>query len=653
MTGPIAWPYPVEFDVTEHLETDVLVVGGGGAGCFAAIGAADRGARVIMLEKASTLASGSSGSGTDHWESAATNPCSRVTPEELVDAMIRAHRGYNNGISHYIECREGWDRLLDIEAARGKIRDTEDEFAGADFRDEATKLLFAYDYQNRFMLRVWGQTFKPAMLRACKRRHVRVIDRTMVCGLLTEGGRVGARVVGAVAVNGRTGKFTVVRAKATVMCTSRPTRVWLFVPGAPGISEFRPPQCTGDGHAIGWQAGVAFTMLEKAIRAEWSGTRSFPPYGTGNNHNSWYACSMVDAEEREIPWVDRDGRELKTVAERYRPAPGQRLFLKGGGEPDFPIYEFLGPDTLPTDELLKRGYKLPFYADLTRMPEMERRVIWGVMLGNEGKTKIPVFGAYTKAGFDPARHLLQSYGDGWKSGAFLPQERQFFGLPGGMMNDWHLMTNLEGLFAAGDILFASNCDGHAAATGHYAGRHAAAYAARAGEPIVHEPQVVAQRSRLYRPLANPTGLGWQELNLAIARVMQHHCGEFKTHELLTAGLEALDELETRDATRLTATTPHDLIRAIEVMNILTTAQLVLHSCLARKASSKELAFNRLDYPELDPPAWSKFVTVRQAADGVHHGTVPLDYYGNLPETYERENRDYIESRQLRGHRRAS
>ena len=77
---------------------------------------------------------------------------------------------------------------------------------------------------------------------------------------------------------------------------------------------------------------------------------------------------MVDAEGREIPWVDRDGNILKTVSDRYRPAPGQRFFLKGGCESDFPHYDSIGPDTIPVDELLIRGYKLPFYADLPSMP---------------------------------------------------------------------------------------------------------------------------------------------------------------------------------------------------------------------------------------------------------------------------------------------
>ena len=39
-------------------ETQVLVIGGGASGCFAAMGAASRGARVVMWEKAATLTSG-------------------------------------------------------------------------------------------------------------------------------------------------------------------------------------------------------------------------------------------------------------------------------------------------------------------------------------------------------------------------------------------------------------------------------------------------------------------------------------------------------------------------------------------------------------------------------------------------------------------
>ena len=191
------WPYPIEYHQEETIKTDVLVLGGGVAGCMAAIAAAKKGLHVVLVEKGATKRSGAGGSGCDHWESATTNPCSQVTPEEMTEAMLDDNDGYNNGISHYIECREGWDRLLDLEKMGGKIRDTEDEFEGAEFRDDKTKLMFAYDYVNRYTLRVWGTTFKPAMYNELKRLGVTIQDRTMATGLLTEKGKVGGRVVGA------------------------------------------------------------------------------------------------------------------------------------------------------------------------------------------------------------------------------------------------------------------------------------------------------------------------------------------------------------------------------------------------------------------------------------------------------------------------
>jgi succinate dehydrogenase/fumarate reductase flavoprotein subunit len=635
------WPYPLEWDQQTAVTADVLVLGGGVAGTWAAIGAAKRGARVVLVEKGATVTSGAGGSGCDHWESAATNPCSRITPEELTDALVRSHGGYCNGISHYIECREGWDRLLDLEAMGGKIRDTDDEFRGADFRDEDTRLLFAYDYQNRFTLRVWGTTFKRALYNACNELGVTILDRTMATSLLSEGGSPGSRIVGATGVDTRTGRFLTFQAKATVLCMSRPSRLWLFSAEMPGISEFRPPQCCGDGHAMAWRAGAEFTMMEKSVRAEWSGTRSFPPYGTGNTHNTWYACSMVDAEGREIPWVDRDGTVLTELSQRYRPAPGQKLFLKGGCEPDIPGYEFLGPDILPAEDLLAQGYKLPLYADLPSMPELERRAIWGLMVGEEGKTKIPILQAYSDAGFDPDTDLLQSYGEGWRSASFLPDERQLFGYPGGLVNDWTLRTNLEGLYAAGDQLFASNCHGHAAATGHYAGRHAAAYAASAPETALHEEQVMVERSRVLSLVEGFGGVEWDEVNTTIALIMQEHCGATKNGEALANGLAKLRDVRRHEVLHMRPSNPHELTRILEVLNILTNAELVIHACLAREASARYLLFHRSDYPEMDPPEWEKFVTVKLENGRVMEGELPLDYYGYLQESYEAYNGDYL------------
>ena len=71
------WPYPDEFGQTETVDSDILVLGGGLAGCFAAIAAARKGKKVVLVEKGATKRSGAAGTGFDHWESACTNPVAR------------------------------------------------------------------------------------------------------------------------------------------------------------------------------------------------------------------------------------------------------------------------------------------------------------------------------------------------------------------------------------------------------------------------------------------------------------------------------------------------------------------------------------------------------------------------------------------------
>lgn len=637
------WPYKNEMDQEERIECDVLVLGGGMAGCYAAIAAARKGRSVVLVEKGATVRSGAAGSGFDHWESACTNPCSEVTAEEIAKAYIDEQDGYSNGIAHYIECEEGWHRLKDMESFGGKIRDTEGEFKGADFRDERTGLMFAYDYKNKFTLRVWGSTFKPALYKELKRLGVRVYDRTEATALLTKTENGKKRGIGALGMNVRTGKFMVFSSKTTVLSMSRPARVWLFNADQVGLCEFRPTQCIGSGHAMGYRAGIEFTMMEKSVRGEFSAAgRSFPPYSTGNNHNTWYAATMVDARGVEIPYVDRDGKELKTVKERYYPAEGQKFFLKGGVI-DNPKYEYRGPETLEFDELIRRGYQLPFYADLSRMPDEERRVIWGMMVGEEGKTKIPVLKNFNDRGFDPRRHMLQSYGTGWQSAAFLAQERQLFGAPGGIFHDWDLKTNIDGIYASGDQLYASDCAGFAAATGYYAGRKAAEAAAAIEGDIVQpdEADIEAEKQRLYAPLFREDGMDWRELNMAISKAMQNYCGGVKNDMLLLQGLELLEEYEREYVPQIKCRNPHELMRAHEVFDILDVSKLIINACLLRKSSSQPLCFERSDYSETDPLEDQCFITILNEDGEIKSRRIPKDYYGDVKIEYEKRNAEYM------------
>ena len=150
----------------------MLVIGGGMAGCWAAISAARKGLKVALVEKSATVRSGAVGPGVDHWCDAPNHPFRKVNPDEWALRLTNANGGYNCGIGREIQCREDYDTLLELEQMGGKIRDTEDKWDGIEGRDEKTKFMFSPRtnsfHESNVVFRIWGTTFKPALERnAC------------------------------------------------------------------------------------------------------------------------------------------------------------------------------------------------------------------------------------------------------------------------------------------------------------------------------------------------------------------------------------------------------------------------------------------------------------------------------------------------------
>jgi len=641
-TKEMEWPYTVNYEKENQVDADVLVLGGGIAGCHAAINAAKRGAKVVIVDKGAVIRSGSGGAGVDHWHLACTNPCCKINPEEMVEIFGAAfsdyfYMEYGNGMTCYITAKESYDALLDCEKMGVKVRDVDDEFVGAEFRDEKTKLMFAYDYENKFVIRVNGGTdIKVALYKELKRLGVEIHDHVMATSLLTEGGRQGARVIGATGVNIRTGEFTVFDAKATIISMNAPTGLWAFSTELAGTYSMPDPNNTGEGTAMAWQAGAELSMMERSMGVL-TGGFSYPTYGAGNAHNTWYACNIVDSDGKEVPWVDRDGNILKSVSDRYRPVPGQRMFLYN---PPMSPYELAGPHLIPDlpARVAKGEFKLPLYADLPGMPEHERRAIWGLMIPHEGKCWI-IYDTYTKAGFDPDKDMLQVpvmppeqyVFHAWWTGMSPRQWRDggFCG-GGGPVIDWDLRTTLEGLYAAGAQTSAGGSHATAATTGRYAGRKAAGYAKTAADFVIDRRQVEAEKARVYAPVRRDDGIGWKELKAGLCRIMQDYCGEYKSDETLKMGLDWLTSIRESEASRVYARNPHELVRVLECLTHITVGEVIMQSSLARKASSPLLDFKRIDYPETDPPEWSKFVTIRLENGDIKVGELPFKYYLQPP-----------------------
>ena len=204
-----------------------------------------------------------------------------------------------------------------------------------------------------------------------------------------------------------------------------------------------------------------------------------------------------------------------------------------------------------------------------------------------------------------------------------------------------MKTNLEGLYSAGDQMFASKYHYHAAATGRYVGRKAADDVLTASEPVITRKQVDEEKARVYAPIKRQDGFQWKELNAGSAMTMEKYCGTYKNEDLLKIGLWALKKMEEEDALEAYAPDPHKLGRTLDVIDLVTVCQMIVHASLARKASSKLLNFYRLDYPQVDPPEWHKWITLKQEEGKVKIGELPIEFWGSLKDNYEAHNKDYV------------
>jgi succinate dehydrogenase/fumarate reductase flavoprotein subunit len=621
------WPYPVDYEKEREVDVDVLVLGGGISGCWAAISAARHGIKVALVEKGDVIRSGAGGPGCDHWCNVPANPHSNVDPDEWAEHM--AERPLCNGIGLQIQNREDYDTLLEMERMGGKIRDSKDEYIGAIGRDAKTKFMISPRYTrrhsyvdtakfaelksnpgqklNNVVIRIWGSTFKPALKKECKRLGVQIFDRTMATCLLTENGVQGKRVVGATGFNSRTGEFLVFKAKATILAMAGAGSMWLMSTELAGISSMMSRTHSGEHIAMAWNAGAEITGMERN-----------GPIGiaTGFKHK-WYS-GAGDASYENVPLVDANGKRLPLPIQGWEDA-GQMVATP--------------PVEKAIQEGIKNGkYALPIYGDFPAMKDVERRATWNLMLGEESTTKV-IMDTFNEAGYNESKDLLQSYK--YIEPTF-PQQWREGG--GGLIVDWNLKTTLDGLYAAGSTTFSAEDHSYCAATGRYAGRKAAAYAKEISQGKVSRAQINKEKTRVYAPVKNTTGMDWKELHAGIARVMQYYCSEYKTALLFDIGLQALEKIEKESLPLLYAPDPHKLMRALEDHSILTNAKIVLLASKNLKASSPLRGFFRLDFPQVDE--YKGFLTIKQEKGKVVHGKLPDKFWGNMKKQYEKYNADY-------------
>ena len=644
------WPYEINYGKENVMESDVLILGGGVAGCRAAIAARQRGASVVVADRGFSKRSGAGGAGVDHWHGAVENPCSKVTPKMYSEAAMETTDGYTNGLARYIIGKEGYDTLLEVEKMGVQIRDEDDEYMGSIFRDDETKLMFAYDLVNKHCLRIYGYNIKPCVDREMRRLGVVAYDRVCITSLLTEGGVRGARVIGATGLNDRTGEFYIFKSKAVIISTGMGSRLWGFAPELTGSSAMSDLNASGLGHTIGWRAGAELIMMEQGGPNRLSGF-GYAPYSTGNDNNTYQGVRVVDKNGKEVYYANAKGELAKDEESIFKPAEegsfiiGHGIALDHGQKKKYSI-GWTDPDLW---EKVQAGeYEMPFYVDWPGMSESSRNIVFKLMLAHEGKCRVPIYENFTAWGFDPDKDMLQfpvqDYSEysldlSWGGSDKTPQNWRSGG--GGYLVDWRLQTSLPGLFAAGTgPLPSSGCHGESHTAGRYAGRQAAVFA-RGNSLVEPDPdQLSREKERVYAPIKASGDIGWKELNYAVARIMQDYCGSYKTEYTLDMGIRRMNDLLETEGQRMYAANPHELARVAESLSLGDLGLAYMEASKARKASCKILNFFRNDYPE-DTEEWHAWVAVSQDEEGVKSRKVPVDYHlhepyaSDLEENYQR------------------
>lgn len=207
------------------VETDVLVVGGGIAGCFAAIKAREKGFNVAIVDMGCAGYTGVTRQALLGF--AVYNPEWGTDLNACIEAVSRKGEYLNDRDWTEIIFKDSWKIYQDLVSW------------GADFRLESEKY-FLKKYSPFTIIPVGEYGVGPACRKRAEEIGVRIIDRTMVTDLL----KVDEKIVGAVGFSLYTGEVYTFKAKATVIATGPSSLV------------------SGDGDALAYRAGAEITTKE-------------------------------------------------------------------------------------------------------------------------------------------------------------------------------------------------------------------------------------------------------------------------------------------------------------------------------------------------------------------------------------------------------
>jgi len=538
------------------IESDVLVIGGGGAGAMAALKASENSANVCIVVKGrlnkcgSTPMSMGAASAVGPWHS----------PKDSKDIhfmdTVKGGAYLNEQKLVRILVEEAPERVLELERLGAFWERTEDG--------------------EKYLLRIGGGHSYPRsvyledragseMLKAMKgeliHRNVNIIENVMITRLLTDEDRVS----GALGINVYTGNFIIFRTKSIVLATGGAGQIYL--------NTTQDVHNTGDGYVLALQAGADLVDME-FVQFFPIGL-IFPESTKGLIVGAMYYSHLLNKDkERFMKNYDAKRMELST-----RDIVSRAVYTE--------INEGRGA---------KRG---GVYCDMTFQPP-------GYI-----KKQLPlVYTFCDKLGINVEKNMLEiaptchffmggvridEKGESSFSGIFAAGEAA-----GGVHGANRLSQN-----SLADILV----------FGARAGKYAALYASKEKLPKINPLEIKKDVEKVEGIISRSLqgGVRPYKLKKEIQKTMWEKVGLFRDEKGLRKALEEIRRIKDEDLPRVSLTTKtkrynREFVEALEIYNFLSICEATVLSCILRKESRG--AHYRTDYPRIDNENWLNHILVR-------------------------------------------
>ena len=545
----------------EKIKTDLLIIGGGTAGCYAAITASTLGAakdvadiKILVVEKANIKRSGCLAAGVNALNAYITEG---RTPKDYVEYAKKDADGI---------VRE--DLLYSISEKFNEVTAHLEKLGLVILKDKDGK----YVTRGNRNIKINGENIKPILAAAvAKLPNVQILNHVNITDFSVHGNRID----GAFGFGIENETFYAIEAKAVIIATGG--AAGLYRPNNPGFSRHKmwyPPFNTGAGYAMGIRHGAEMTTFEMrfiALRCK----DTIAPTGTlAQGVGAKQINSLGEVYETKYG-ISTSERVYGTVAEN----------LAGRG----PCYlRTVGISAVQEESLLK--------AYLNMAPSQTIR--W---LENETPSKANV----EIEGTEP--YIV---GGHTASGYWVDTKRA---------------TTIEGLYAAGDVAGGcpQKYVTGALAEGEIAAKSAVEYINAAEDRLASlqgarngvEAEIARHVAEIETYLSQKNSLyTTEQLEEAMQIAMDEYAGGIKTgygysEKQLNIAKEKIDEIESL-TDKLSAADLQEVMYIYELKERLTVCKSVIAHLKARHETRWHSFAENLDYPEKDNANFRKYVNSR-------------------------------------------